>query len=155
LFRFQYVVTVEGEGERSFSNIGIAGPLAHAFLADLGDLSPDDIYAAFACWQAQHEGIREYDVPRLSQSEQLEVERLKRRLHDAGYANIEPQTMGYFFSDKALVALCEREGVAGVAVADFQEIVFFPRRGGARSLGPGEVYCIYKGRKLLKTFNSP
>src|SRR5439155_25590943 len=44
LFRFQYALTIEGEGERSFSNIGIAGPVAHAFIADLGDLSPDDIY---------------------------------------------------------------------------------------------------------------
>jgi hypothetical protein len=153
LFRFQYVVTVEGQGERSFSNIGIAGPLAHAFLADLGDLSPDDIYAAFAGWQAQHEEIREYDVARLSQSEQLEVERLRRRLNDAGYAKIEPQTMGYFFSEKALIAHCTRDGVEGVAVADFQDIFFFPRRGGPRSLGPSDVYCIYKGRKLLKTFN--
>ena len=153
LFRFQYVVTIEGEGERSFSNIGIAGPLAHAFVADLGDLAPDDIYAAFAGWQAQHADIKEYDVARLSQSEKLEVERLKRRLHDAGYEKIEPQTMGYFFGDKALVADCQREGVPGVAVADFADISFFPQRSTRRPLGTSEVYCIYKGRKLLKTFN--
>jgi hypothetical protein len=153
LFRFQYVVTIEGEGERSFSNIGIAGPLAHAFVADLGDLPPDDIYAAFAGWQASHQEIKEYEVARLSKSEKLEVERLKRRLHDAGYAKIEPQTMGYFFGDKALVAAAEREGVPGVAVADFSDITFFPQRS-TRALGPAEAYCIYKGRKLLKTFNT-
>lgn len=153
LFRFQYVVTIEGEGERSFSNIGIAGPLAHAFVADLGDLPPDDIYAAFAGWQAQHAEIKEYDVARLSKSEKLEVERLKRRLHDAGYSRIEPQTMGYFFGDKALIATTEREDVPGVAVADFTEIAFFPERSARRPLGPAEAYCIYKGRKLLKTFN--
>jgi hypothetical protein len=153
LFRFQYVVTIEDEGERSFSNIGIAGPLAHAFVADLGDLAPDDIYAAFAGWQAQHADIKEYDVARLSKSEKLEVERLKRRLHDASYEKIEPQTMGYFFGDKALTALCQREGVPGVAVADFHDIAFFPQRSTRRPLGPAEVYCIYKGRKLLKTFN--
>jgi hypothetical protein len=153
LFRFQYVVTVEGEGERSFSNIGIAGPLAHAFFADLGDLPPDDIYAAFAGWHAQHEEIREFDVARLSRSEKLEVERLKRRLHDAGYSRIEPQRMGYLFGDKALVALTERQGVEGVAVADFQETAFFPQRSSRRPVGPDEAYCIYKGRKLLKAFN--
>jgi hypothetical protein len=152
LFRFQYLVTIEGQGERSFSNIGIAGPLAHAFVADLGDLPPDDIYAAFAGWQAQHEEIREFNVERLSKSEQLEVERLKRRLHDAGFAQIEPQRMGYFFGDKALVALAQRQGAAGVAVTDFQDTLFFPRRH-ARPLGPDEAYCIYKGRKLLATFN--
>jgi hypothetical protein len=154
LFRFQYVVTIEGEGERSFSNIGIAGPLAHAFVADLGDLAPDDIYAAFAGWHGSHQDIKEFDVARLSKSEKLEVERLKRRLHDAGYQKIEPQTMGYFFGEKALVAMTEREGVSGIAIADFSDISFFPQRSARRPLGPVEAYCIYKGRKLLKTFNA-
>jgi hypothetical protein len=152
LFRFQYVLTVD-ERERSYSNIGIAGPLVHAFVADLGDLPPDDIYAAFAGWQAQHEEIREYDVARLSQSERLEMERLKRRLHDAGFSQIEPQRMGYFFGDKALVATASREGVDGVAIADFTDIVFFPTKHRRRPLGVEEAYAIYKGRRLLKAFN--
>jgi hypothetical protein len=153
LFRFLYVVTVAGEGERSFSNIGIAGPATHAVVADLSDLPPDDIYALFAGWQAQHEEIREFEVSRLSKSEQLEVERLKRRLHDEGFSRIEPQRMGYFFGEKALVALAHRQGVPGVAVADFQQCSFFPSRHSRRPLGPDEAYNIYKGRKLLATFN--
>jgi len=154
LFRYQYVVTLGGDGERSYSNIGIAGPVTHAVLADLSDLPPDDIYALYAGWQAQHEEIREYDVARLSQSEQLEVERLKRRLHDAGFAQIEPQRMGYFFGEKALVAAAQREGVAGTAVADFKEIAFFPQRHSRRPIRAEEAYCIYKGRKLLAAFNA-
>ncbi|MEX2175529.1 MAG: HEAT repeat domain-containing protein [Pirellulaceae bacterium] len=153
LFRFTYAVTVEGEGERSFSNIGIAGPLAHAFLVDLADLPPDDIYAAYAGWQAEHEEIREYDVASLSRSEKLEVERLVRRLHDAQFTAIEPQRMGYFFGGKALIAAAARDGMTGVAIADFDEIDFFPRRHSRRPLGAAECYCIYKGRKLLKLFN--
>jgi len=152
LFQFQYVLTLD-EGERSYSNIGIAGPLVHAFVADLGDLPPDDIYAAFAGWQAQHEDIREFDVARLSQSEKLEAERLKRRLHDAGFTRIEPQRMGYFFGDKALVTTAEREGVTGVAIADMEGTLFFPNKHRRRPLGTEEAYCIYKGRRLLKTFN--
>lgn len=152
LFRFTYAVSTGGS-ERSFSNIGIAGPLTHAFLADLGDFPPDDIYAAYAGWQAEHDEIREYDVSRLSRSEKLEVERLVRRLHDAGYAEIEPQFMGYFFGDKALAAAASREGTAGVAVADFQSIIFFPKRHSRRPLSARESYCIYKGRKLLRSFN--
>jgi hypothetical protein len=151
LFRFQYVVTVE-EGERSFSNIGIAGPLVHAFLADLGELPADDIYAAFAGWHAQHADIHEFDVERLSKSEQLEVERLKRRLHDEGYSEIDPQRMGYFFGEKALVALVQRKETPGVAVGDFHDTLFFPQRS-SRPLGALEAYSIYKGRKLLKAFN--
>ena len=153
LFRFTYVVTVADQGERTYSNIGIAGPLAHAFVADLGDLPPDDIYAAYAGWQAQHEEIREFDVARLSRSEQLEVERLKRKIHDAGYGDIDSQFMGYFFSEKVLVARATRDGSPGIAISDFQETLFFPDRHYRRPLGPQECYAIYKGRKLLKTFN--
>ncbi|HMC12540.1 MAG TPA: HEAT repeat domain-containing protein, partial [Pirellulaceae bacterium] len=152
LFQFQYVVEMD-DGEKSFSNIGIAGPLVHAFVGDLGDLPAEDIYAAFAGWHAQHEDIREFDVVRLSKSEQLEVERLKRRLNDEGYTAIEPQRMGYFFGEKALIAAAKRQGVAGVAVADFHDTLFFPQRHSRRPLGPDEAYSIYKGRKLLKAFN--
>jgi hypothetical protein len=153
LFQFQYDVTLDGAGQQSFSNIGIAGPLVHAFAADLGDLPAEEIYAAFAGWHAQHEDIREYDVPRLSKSEQLEVERLKRRLHDAGYTAIDPQRMGYFFGEKALLATAQRQGVPGVAIADFQDTHFFPHRHSQRPLGLDEAYSIYKGRKLLQAFN--
>jgi hypothetical protein len=152
LFQFQYVIASE-EGEKSFSNIGIAGPLVHAFVADLADLPAEDIYAAFAGWHAQHEDIREFDVARLSKSEQLEVERLKRRIHDAGYSSIEPQKMGYFFGEKALIATAQRDGVAGVVVADFHDVHWFPQRSSKRPVGVDEAYSIYKGRKLLKAFN--
>ncbi|MGI8980532.1 MAG: HEAT repeat domain-containing protein [Pirellulaceae bacterium] len=152
LFRFTYELTLD-EAARSYSNIGIAGPLAHAFTADLADLSPDDIYAAFAGWHAQHEDIREYDVARLSKSEQMEVVRLERRLHDAGYREIQAVQMGYFFGEKALTAQATRESIPGFAVADFSDISFFPIRNVRKALGPREVYSIYKGRKLLKTFN--
>jgi hypothetical protein len=152
LFRFTYELTVDG-ATRTYSNIGIAGPLAHAFTADLADLSPDDIYAAFAGWQAQHEDIREYDVARLSKSEQMEVVRLERRLHDAGYREIQPLQMGYFFGEKALIAQASRESIPGIAIADFSDISFFPIRNVRKALGPREAYCIYKGRKLMKTFN--
>lgn len=154
LFRFTYQFQLGEEGSRTFSNVGIAGPLVHAFTADVADLPPHDIYAAYAGWQAEHDEIREYEVARLSRSEQLEVVRLNRRLHDAGYEEIQPQQMGYFFGEKALIALARRGDVQGVAVADFDEILFFPQRSGGRSLGPREAYSIYKGRKLLRTFNT-
>jgi len=154
LLRFTYELQVEDGRTRSFSNVGIVGPLVHAFTADVADLPPHDIYAAYAGWQAEHEEIREYEVARLSKSEQLEVVRLQRRMHDAGYDEIEPQQMGYFFGDKALIATARRGEVRGVGVVDFHEILFFPERTGRRSLGVREAYCIYKGRKLLRAFNT-
>ncbi len=155
LFRYTYAVTVAGVGERSLSNIGIAGPTTHALLADLADLPPADIYAAYAGWQAEHEEIKEYDVARLSKTEKLEAERLARRLHDAGHQAIEPQLMGYFFGSRALAARTELQGIAGVAIADNADICFFPVRNARRPLGARECYAIYKGRQLLATFNRP
>ncbi len=153
LFRFTYAFTVD-EQERSYTSIGIAGPLAHAFTADLADLPPADIYAAFAGWQAEHADIKEYDVEKLSRSGKTEVARLERRLHDAGYEAIEPRLMGDFFGVKALVAECSQGTLKGVAVADSQDILFFAVRRPRRSIGVREAYSIYKGRKLLKTFNA-
>jgi hypothetical protein len=40
-----------------------------------------------------------------------------------------------------------------VAVVDFQDTLFFAEKHRPRPLGVEETYCIYKGRKLLKTFN--
>jgi len=61
--------------------------------------------------------------------------------------------MGYFLGEKALTATAERKGVAGIVVADFKDVVFFPQRNVRRPIGAAEAYSIYKGRKLLKAFN--
>lgn len=153
LLRFTYVVTIEGEGERSFSNIGIAGPLTYAFTADLADMPPDDIYATYAGWQTEHEEIREYEVARLNRSGKIEVARLERRMHDAGLEEIRPELFGNFFGEKILVAHAERQDLAGIAVVGTEDILFVPTRGARRALGIREVYSLYKGRKLLRTFN--
>lgn len=148
LFRFVYEL-----GETRFSNVGIAGPLSHAFLADLADLSPDDIYAAFAGWQAEHDEIRETEVELLSAAQQPDVARLERRLRDTGYSAIVPRTLGSFFGERVLVAEARWEGAEGIAVADSTETMWRPRSPSRRPLGTNEVYCIYKGRRLLRTFN--
>lgn len=148
LFRYAYEL-----GEASFSNIGIAGPLVHAFTADLADLSPDDIYAIYAGWQAEHEDITETDAKSLDDIQRREVTRLQRRLHDSGYTSIEPQIAGSFFGAKVLVASAQRDSVAGYAVIDHNDIFWYPQTPKPRPLGPSEVYCIYKGKKLLRTFN--
>jgi hypothetical protein len=148
LFHFTYRL-----GGAVYSNVGIVGPLTHAFTADLADLPPDDIYAAYAGWQAEHEDIYEVDADRLSPAAGREAERLVRRLHDASYQEIEPVMLGFFFDDYALVARAARDGVTGYAVVDAEEIDWRPSAVRRRPLGPDEVYCIYKGRKFLKAFN--
>lgn len=149
LFRFQYAL-----GGGVYANIGIAGPLEHAFAADLADLPPDDIYAAFAGWQAEHEDLREQDVATLGDQQRVEVSRLERRLRDAGYDAITPRTLALFFGERVLIAEAERQGHPGIAIATSGgETTFFPRGASSRPLGVVEAYSIFKGRRLLRTFN--
>lgn len=150
LFRFQYEL-----GGGIYANIGIAGPLEHAFAADLADLPPDDIYAAFAGWQAQHEEIREQDVQSLTDIQRVEVTRLERRLQDYGFEEIVPRTLASFFGERVLIATAIYEGHAGNAlVTSGGEITWLARGAASRPLGPAEAYCIFKGRRLLRTFNA-
>jgi hypothetical protein len=148
LFRFTYQLPA---GE--YSNVGIAGPLTHAFGADLLDLPPDDIYAAFAGWHVEHEDIFETDAAALTEAQRLEVTRLERRLRDYDYDSIQPTILGMFLGDKVLTARAVREGHAGIAVVDEHEAIWFPNRNPSRPIGSREACCIYKGRRLLRTFN--
>lgn len=148
LFRFAYQL-----GDVSFSNIAIAGPLAHAFTADLADLPPDDIYAIYAGWQAEHEDIKELDVEQLDDFQRTDVVRLQRRLHDAKFESIVPRILGLFFGEKVLVADARRDGVPGHAIVDGSDMYWYPHKPTPRRLSSSDVYCIYKGKKLLRSFN--
>lgn len=149
LFRYTYDL-----GYGTLSNIGIAGPLEHTFAADLADLPPDDIYAAFAGWQAEHEEVREFEVASLNETQRVEVTRLERRLHDGGLEQIVPHILAFFFGERVLIASALREGLPGVGIATSGgESIWFPQGNPQRPLGPREAYCIFKGRKLLRTFN--
>ncbi|MCH5372423.1 MAG: HEAT repeat domain-containing protein, partial [Planctomycetes bacterium] len=148
LFRFSYQL-----GDAEYSNIGMAGPAAYAFGCDLSDLPPDDIFAAFAGWHAEHEEMYEFNVAELHAAEQAEVARLARRLHDEGFEQIQPRKLCMFFGDRVLVADAVRDGMRGVAVADYVQTSWMPRTASSRPPGIDEAYCIYKGRRLLRSFN--
>lgn len=150
LFRFTYLL-----GDIQFSNIGIAGPVAHAFSTDVTELPVDDLYAAFAGWYAEHDEIYEVGAEQWDAAQQLEVARLQRRMHDDGLEEIRPLRLGYFLGDTALIAQAERDGTAGAAVADSLQIHWLPRSNQQRPPGPEVAYSIYKGRKFLRQFNPP
>jgi hypothetical protein len=148
LFRFVYQFA-----EGHYSNIGIAGPLTHAFLADLADLPVSDIYALFAGWHAEHEEIFEWDIADVPAGQLAEVARLERRLQDAGYDAIESEVLGSFLGDRFLVARVISNGQPGIAVADEQQLEWHSSSGVTHPLGPREACCLYKGRRLLHSFN--
>ncbi|MCA9203817.1 MAG: hypothetical protein KDA59_12255, partial [Planctomycetales bacterium] len=148
LFRFEYALD-----EGVYSNIGLVGPATFAFSADLADLPIDDIYSAFAGWLADHEEIFEIRAEQFTEPLRAECARLERRLRDDGFTQIEPQRLGYFFGDRVLIARAQRQGEPGTAVADAVESAWYPSGRGNRPIGPIEGFSIYKGRKLLRTFN--
>jgi hypothetical protein len=148
-YLFRYVYELD---HGDYSGIGIAGPLCHAFAADLADLPPDDIYAIFAGWHADHDEIREVDVSAWNPALRVDAARLERRLRDQGYASIEPVSMSLFFGERALVASAVRDGRPGIAVATLDAVQWLPTQG-SRSPGLQEAICLFKGRRLLRAFN--
>lgn len=148
LFRFHYQF-----GDAEYANMAIAGPVTHAFSANLDNIPQSDIYAAFAGWQAQHEDIFEVDLADWDEGLLYEAERLERLLHDAGYDDIQMIRLGFFLGEKALVARASKSGQSCIAVADVHEVFSYRSDPGPHAIGANEAYAIYKGRKLLRTFN--
>lgn len=148
LFKFSYTFP---NGE--YTNVGIAGPATHAFGNDLSILAPSEIYAAFAGWQAEHEEIQELEIDPANPHQATEVERYTRRLSDQGFTEIEPSFIGLFFGERSLIARVKFEGRPGFGVVSDAEIHWIPQVDSNRGLSAEVAYAIYKGKRLLRTFN--
>ena len=150
LFRFCYQLPI---GE--VANLGIVGPMAHCFSADLTHLDFDDAYSTFAGWQAEHEEIREIQIDPMNPTQAVEVQRLSRGFAaaDAEMDSIQPVFIGDFFGDRYLVASASADGEPGSAVISPDDFAWFARGNAERPFGPELAYAAYKGRRLLRMFN--
>lgn len=148
LFRYAYKM-----GDVELSNIGIAGPMVHSFASDLANLPEDDIYAAFAGWCAEHEDIYEVDTHHFNAAQAQEAKRLSDHMEEDGLSEIRPMYLGFFVGERALVAMAQRGDHDGIAVSDGLELLWLQTEGRIRPLGDLEVYSIFKGRKIIRTFN--
>jgi hypothetical protein len=83
----------------------------------------------------------------------VNVIRFQEILEKSGYQKIEPHTWGSFLGDPVLVAVATLDATPGVVVADSEDIFWQPRSAGPRPLTAEDVYNLYKGRKLMQTFN--
>lgn len=135
------------------SGIGIAGPVTHCLAADLEDLPPTDIYAAYAGWCAEHEDITESDAENLSVDEVEEWQSCKERAIGAGLEQIELVKLGTFFGNRLFVATALRDSLPVVVVTDDDNVEVYPQGSGRKPLGPDVIYYIHKGRKILRVFN--
>ncbi|GIW95860.1 MAG: hypothetical protein KatS3mg110_3901 [Pirellulaceae bacterium] len=150
LFRFTYHLT-----QGDYTNIGMVGPVTHAFAADLTRFDPDDLFAIFAGWHVEHDEIYQTEVAKLSEPSRHVMERLAGRLAQEGHEQVEPLRMGFFFGERVLLARSVCGGQAGLALADSDQVHWWPTSMGRGAFGPDEAFAWYAGRKLLAVFNSP
>jgi hypothetical protein len=151
LFRFTYQA-VDRQQETFYSNIGIAGPLSHYFMADLEQLELEDAYAIFAGWQAEHGEIFEQDYTSLRERDCLRMDRMVFDLEAADYGHVSPVVAASFFGEDVLVARAQKDGIDGVVVYDQRDTNWFPATSD-RPLEPADAINLYKGRRLLGSFN--
>ena len=149
LFRFTYSMP-----QGPMQNVGISGPLTHCFQTDLSSLPVDDLFAVFAGWQAEHEEIFEVPANQLNEKQQLESERMLQYLNSLGYETTEPIALTLFFGETALIGIAEKAGKQWVVLTDGNELVSYPSSNqDPTALSPELVLCLFRGRKLLRTFN--
>jgi hypothetical protein len=149
LFRFEYELP-----GGMVSNMGLAGPATHAFQADLSGLQTDDIYAAFAGWQAEHEDIYEVPMALLNSAQRREADRLLAELEQHQLEVIEALALTFFLGEVAVLAIVERAGRRASAITDGLELLQQSLTDSPQTLTPNILLAIYRGRKILRTFNS-
>jgi hypothetical protein len=71
-----------------------------------------------------------------------------------GYESIKPELLGFFLDEQSGVFSAVREETACIVVTDGLETIEQVVAGRMRPLTPGDVFNLYKGRKMLRTFNS-
>ena len=146
LFRFSYRTN-----QGVWSNIGIAGPAIHAASASLEHLSHEESYALFAGWQTSHENIYEIDLRDLPEKEKAAIARQQAEQEEHGFDEIVPAFVGRFLGDEFVVAAALKGDQAGHLIWSPREMHWLA--DASRKLTSELAYCIFKGRKLLASFN--
>ena len=149
LWRFTYRFS-----KGDLSNIIIAGPLVHAFQADLRSMEVEDIYALYAGWQAEHDEIYEVPAAQLNTAQRAEAQRLLKELDAQGIDSLQLLALTFFFGERAVLAVGKRGGQTVCAISDNIESLVYPLENRPTSLTPDLVLALYRGKKLLRTFNT-
>ncbi|MDG1873891.1 MAG: hypothetical protein P8J27_08265 [Mariniblastus sp.] len=148
LFKYLY-----GSGEQSHSNIGICGPMTHAFAADIQHLEPESIYAAFAGWQTVHNEIFQISLSRAQQAFPNQWRRLTGDLHAEGFDSVEPHTAASFFGEIILISEATKDGEFGTAIVDGQKVTWYAHGNPDAPIDWQMAYAIWRGHQMLTSFN--
>ena len=149
LVRFEYNM-----GERTYSNVGMTGPVRFAMSTDVANLPVDDIYAIYAGWHAEHEEIFTVAAEQFNEAQARAMESFSKHLEHLGYRSIKPALLGIFLDEQAGIFTAVRETTECVVITDSLETIDHPISGRLRPLSVDDLFNLYKGRKMLRTFNS-
>ncbi|MEZ6093559.1 MAG: hypothetical protein R3C03_04875 [Pirellulaceae bacterium] len=147
LIRFAY-----GEALQQYTNIGIVGPMTFAFDFNVTTLSLDDLYAAFAGWQAQHDDLYEVSMDDAYRIREREVQATLSLLEEQDFTDLAPQFLANFFGDWVMIANARLNGNRGTVIADDQQVHWFI--DNAAESNAEFAYLVYRGRRLLSAFNA-
>lgn len=148
LFKYSY-----GSGESAHSNIGLCGPLIHAFAADMRHLAVDDLYAAFAGWQAVHNEIFQMTAARAQQAFPNEIKRLQEALRDQELDAVQVQAVGSFFGELVLVASANSQNHSGTVIVDEHDSSWYESGNPQAPIDWQLAFAIWRGKRLLQEFN--
>lgn len=147
LLKFKY-----GLGSQAYENIGIVGPTVFAFREDLRWLELDDVYAAFAGWQAEHAELYELPPEAALQSHQPLVQRSLQLLEAHDFSEPEVELLGHFFGEWLLVLSARSPHGDGFAITDGKVVNWFGNSDD-QPVSAQFAYLVYRGRRLLRAFN--
>lgn len=149
LVRFEY-----NFGDRTYSNVGMTGPVAFAMSADVANLPLDDIYAIYAGWHADHPEIFSVPTDQFNEVQTRVMGSFQKHLTRLNYESPKPALLGFFLDEQAGIFTAVRDSTECVVVTDGLETIDQPISGRLRPLSPEDLFNLYKGRKMLRTFNS-
>jgi hypothetical protein len=148
LFKYSY-----GLGDTGLSNIGICGPMTHAFVSDLKHLSIDEMYAAFAGWQTVHQEIFQLTPRQAESTFRNDWRRLVGDLHAEAYDEADIKTAASFFGELVLIAEVIAEGKPGTAIIDANSKSWFSLGSPDQPIDFQMAFSIWKGQQMLNSFN--
>ena len=149
LFDYRYGLTEEAPG-----NIGICGPMTHAFPADLRGLDHEDIYAAFAGWQTVHQEIFVTTLDRAKAAAASDVSSLVDRMEAISDGEVEKiEFVGSFFGEWIIIAAGKKDDKAATLVVDQSDAYWIDGGNPSAPVDAETAWSIVQGRKLLAHFN--
>lgn len=148
LFEFVY-----GTGDNAFQNIGISGPLTHAFVSDISHLNHADQFSAFAGWQTLTDEIFLVAIEKAEKMLAGDLSRLWRRVDEQTYTDATPIMMASFFGEFVLIADATKNHEKGTLIVNNDHVDWIERGNEKAPIDWQLAFDIWKGRKLLTNFN--